>query len=283
MDLVLSGSKVHADLEITEKIPPCEIDVTQISQVINNLLINAREAMPAGGAIAVAIRNHRQPKSDNFLHKGHYISLTIKDHGPGISENDLQRIFVPYFTTKKTGSGLGLAIAYSIVNKHNGNIEVTSAKGQGAAFTIYLPASQKSVASSPRPPAVSVKPARILLMDDEEIIREVFVDMLRHTPYRVDLAVDSEETLEKFKAARLANAPYDLVFLDLTGPGDIGGIKTLEKIRALDPEASAIAISGYSVSEVFTQPDRFNFKDFLPKPFRSEDLLHIISKNLVRE
>jgi PAS domain S-box-containing protein len=280
LDLVLSGSNVHANLKIGAKIPPCEIDVTQIVQVINNLLINAREAMPAGGVIDITIRNHRQTISDNFIQKGHYISLVVRDHGPGIAEGDLQRIFVPYFTTKKTGSGLGLAIAYSIVNKHNGYIRVTSTRGQGATFTVYLPASQKSVASNQKLPAAAGRPARILLMDDEEIIREVFVDMLHNTSYQIDLAVNSGEALEKFQNARHADAPYDILFLDLTGPGDIGGIKTLEKIRAIDPDAVAVAISGYSISEVCNHPEDFHFHDFLSKPFRLDDLLNTIGKNL---
>ena len=280
LDLGLSGSNVRANLKISEKIPACEIDVTQIIQVIHNLLINAREAMPAGGVIDITIQNHRQSKTDNFMQKGHYVSLVVRDHGPGIAEGDLQRIFVPYFTTKKAGSGLGLAIAYSIVNKHNGYIKVTSIKGQGATFTVFLPASQKNVVSSRKPPAAASRAARIMLMDDEEIIREVFVDMLHGTSYRVDLAVHSGEALEKFKNARQAGDPYDVLFLDLTGPGDIGGIKTLEKIRAIDPDAIAIAISGYSISEVCNHPDRFHFQDFLAKPFQAEDLLNIIGKNL---
>ena len=280
LDLVLSGSHVRANLKISEKIPPCEIDVTQIIQVIDNLLINAREAMAAGGVIDIAIGNHRQIKSDNFMKKGQYVSLAVRDHGPGIAEGDLQRIFVPYFTTKKTGSGLGLAIAYSIVNKHAGYINVTSSMGQGATFTVFLPASQKNITRSQKVPVAADRPARILLMDDEEMIREVFVDMLRSTPYRIDLALNSREALEKFQNARRAGAPYDILFLDLTGPGDIGGIKTLEKIRAIDPDAVAIAVSGYSVSEVCSQPDRFHFHDFLAKPFRPDDLLAIIGKNL---
>lgn len=280
LDLVLSGSNVRADLKISGPIPPCEIDVSQIVQVIHNLLINAREAMPAGGVVTVAIQNHRQARSDTFMQKGNYVSLAISDQGPGIPEADQQRIFVPYFTTKQTGSGLGLAIAYSIVNKHNGYIKVTSASGRGATFTVFLPASKKSIGHGQKPRPLPGRPARILLMDDEEIIREVFVDMLRGTSYRIDLAVDSREALEKFLAARQAGDPYDLLFLDLTGPGDIGGIKTLEKIRAVDPDAAAIAISGYSVSEVCNHPENFHFHDFLSKPFRPDDLLHVIAKNL---
>jgi PAS domain S-box-containing protein len=280
MDLVLSGSNVRTNLKIAEKIPPCEIDVIQIIQVINNLLINAREAMPAGGVIDISIQSHSQPGDDSFLHKGNYVSLVVRDHGPGIPQGDLQRIFIPYFTTKKTGSGLGLAIAYSIVNKHNGYIKVHSIRGQGAAFTVFLPASEKSVAHPTLTPTSADLPARILLMDDEEIVREVFVDMLRGTNYRIDLAVNSDEALEKFRTARSGGVPFDLVFLDLTGPGDIGGIKTLEKLLAIDPHVNAVAISGYSSSEVFSQPDRFHFRDFLAKPFLPDDLLKIISKNL---
>jgi len=280
LDLVISGSNVRADLKIGAHIPTCEIDVSQIVQVINNLLINACEAMPAGGIVEIDIQNHPQLKSDKFLQKGRFVALTVKDHGPGIAAVDLQRIFIPYFTTKKTGSGLGLAIAYSIVNKHNGRITVHSPKGQGATFTVFLPASDKRIAVSPRLTATAVKKARILLMDDEEIIRDVFVDMLRDSSYRIDLANSSTEALEKFQDSRRSNDPYDLVFLDLTVPGDIGGIKTLEKIRTIDPQAIAIAISGYSVNEVFAQPEQFNFNDFLPKPFQLEELLLIISKNL---
>ena len=280
LDLGLSGSNARARLNVGARIPTCEIDVSQIIQVIHNLLINAREAMPTGGIIDIAIQNHRQSKSDNFMQKGHYVALVVRDYGPGIAEGDLQRIFVPYYTTKKTGSGLGLAIAYSIVKKHNGCIQVTSTRGQGATFTVFLPASQKSVASSQKLPAAAGRPARILLMDDEEIIRDVFVDMLHNTSYRIDLAVNSGEALEKFQNARQVADPYDMLFLDLTGPGDIGGIKTLEKIRVIDTDVIAIAISGYSVSEVCNHPDRFHFHDFLSKPFQDEDLLNIIGKNL---
>jgi len=281
--LVISGSNVRAELQIDAPVSNCEIDVTQILQVINNLLINAREAMPAGGVVEIGLHEHLQQKNDNLLRKGHYVSLTVKDHGPGIAAGNLQRIFIPYFTTKKTGSGLGLAIAYSIVNKHDGRITVHSPKGQGATFTVYLPASNKKVTSSPRLQAIAVQQAKILLMDDEEIIRDVFVDMLRDTPYRIDLAGSSKEALKKFQAARKAGAPYDLIFLDLTGPGDIGGIKTLEKIRAIDPQTVAIAISGYSASDVFSRSERSNFNDFLAKPFQAEDLLRIIGKNIARD
>jgi PAS domain S-box-containing protein len=282
LDLVISGSNVRAALEIKDPIPTCEVDVTQVMQVINNLLINAREAMPEGGIVEIELGTHRQPRSDNFLQQGDYVSLAVKDHGMGIPAGDMQRIFIPYFTTKEAGSGLGLAIAYSIVSKHNGHIKVDSLEGQGATFTVFLPASSKSISDETKPAGAASRRARILLMDDEEIVRDVFVDMLRDTPYRIDLAAASGEALEKFQDARAAGAPYDLVFLDLTGPGDIGGIKTLEKIRVIDPQATAIAISGYSVSEVSSHPGRFHFSDFLAKPFQPDELLEIIAKNLPR-
>jgi PAS domain S-box-containing protein len=280
LDLVISGSNVRAELQIDGPIPACEIDVTQVIQVINNLLINAREAMPGGGVVRIAVGTHRQAESDTFLQRGDYVFLSVRDQGPGIPAGDLQRIFVPYYTTKKTGSGLGLAIAYSIVGKHNGHIRVESAEGQGSTFTVYLPATSKSVSGQFEPEEGTVRQARMLLMDDEEIVRDVFVDMLRDTPYRVDLATGSGEALEKFQAARQAGAPYDLLFLDLTGPGDIGGIKTLEKIRAIDPRVVAVAISGYSVSEVSGRPGQFHFSDFLAKPFLPDELLEVIARNL---
>jgi CheY-like chemotaxis protein len=280
MDLVISGSNVRADLRIDAGVPACEVDVTQVIQVIHNLLLNAREAMPGGGVVEIEVGTHAQAQGDDFLGAGNYVFLAIRDHGPGIAAGDQQRIFIPYFTTKKTGSGLGLAIAYSIVNKHNGYIKVDSAPGQGSTFTVFLPASDKSVNEASKTPAAAVRSARILLLDDEEIVREVFADMLHDTPHRVDLAAASGDALEKFIAARDAGVPYDLVFLDLTGPGDIGGIKALEKIRAIDPRVTAIAISGYSVSEVSSHPGRFHFSDFLAKPFQPDELSDIIARNL---
>jgi PAS domain S-box-containing protein len=280
LDLVISGSNVRAVLDIKAPIPACEVDVSQVIQVINNLLINAREAMPDGGIVEIEMGRHRQAKSDGFLQQGDYVFLSVKDHGPGIPAGDLQRIFVPYFTTKETGSGLGLSIAYSVVSKHNGYIKVDSREGKGATFTVFLPATDKSADGPLKPAKAAGRQARILLMDDEEIVRDVFVDMLRDSPYRVDLAATSGEALEKFQAARAAGSPYDLIFLDLTGPGDIGGIRTLEKLRAVDPQAAAIAVSGYSVSEVSSHPGRFHFSDFLAKPFQSGELLEIIARNL---
>jgi two-component system cell cycle sensor histidine kinase/response regulator CckA len=171
-------------------------------------------------------------------------------------------------------------MSLTITVAYHGYIKAVSTLGLGATFTVFLPATQKSVPSHHRAPAAQASPARILLMDDEEIVREVFVDMLRGSPYRVDVAANSGEALGKFRDARQAGAPYDLLFLDLTGPGDIGGIKTLEKILAIDAGAIAVAISGYSISEVGTDPDRFHFKDFLSKPFHTDDLLQMIAKNL---
>ena len=281
IDMVISGGNVRARLQAEGPLPPCEVDVTQAMQVINNLLLNAREAMPAGGEIDIVVAGHRQEKA-GIMAPGDYLALTVRDHGPGIPEADLQRIFIPYFTTKKSGTGLGLAIAYSIVTKHGGAIQVRSEKGQGAAFTVYFPASKQPVGAPPPPPEAAARQARLLFMDDEEIVREVFADMLQGTPYQVDLAADSQEALEKFSSARQAGLPYDLVFLDLTGPGDIGGIKTLERIRAIDSRALAVAVSGYSVSEVSSHPGRYHFNDFLAKPFQTDELLEIIARNLPR-
>jgi len=280
VDLAISGSSVRASLRVAEIVPNCEVDVAQVVQVIHNLLLNAREAMAGGGTIDIAVGTHRQHTSDSILQQGDYVTLSVKDRGPGIPARDQQRIFVPYFTTKKSGSGLGLAIAYSVVRKHSGHITVDSVEGYGATFTVFLPASEKNIGEAPPPAEATVRHARILLMDDEEIVRDVFVDMLRDTPYRLDLACDSGEAVEKFRAARAAGKPFDLLFLDLTGPGDIGGVKTLEKIRAIDPLVRAVAVSGYSVSEVSSQPGSFHFRDFLAKPFLPQELLETIARNL---
>jgi len=280
LDLVLSGSGVQRELTVEEGLPPVDVDVTQISQVFHNIIINAKEAMENSGHLEVTVRGYPQKTGTPFLGRGQYVAVAFTDHGPGISAKVMNNLFVPYHTTKESGSGLGLAISYSIVRKHNGNIRVHSVPGAGSTFTVYLPTSAKPVERESPPPSRSLRPGRVLLMDDEEMVREVFRDMLAGTPIRLDTTCGSQEAMAAYRQARQEGDPYDLVFLDLTVPGDIGGIKTLQRLRTADPVVKAIATSGYSDSEVFSDPGKYHFLGIMAKPFRREDLLAILGKYL---
>lgn len=280
MDICLSGSSIDITLEIDKKIPNVEVDVGQISQVINNILINAKQAIIQNGKISVAIRNHLQEQNSGFLPRGNHICISIEDNGVGITDENLDKIFTPYFTTKEKGSGLGLSISYSIIKRHNGNIRVNSSWNKGTRFEIFLPATDKAKEKEEILQPLKVEPSKILLMDDEEIVRNVFEDMLNEKAFRVDVSADSQEAIKKYREALESNEKYDLIFLDLVIPGDIGGIKTLEKLLEIDPEVNAVATSGYSEKMILVDPLRFKFRDFLAKPFSLDQLLDSINKNL---
>jgi len=279
INFVLSGSSIKSELFVSKKIPPVEVDVTQVTQVINNILINARQVMTDGGELKIKI-DRLKPQKTKSLDEDEYIEISIQDSGPGIPENELDNIFVPYYTTKEGGSGLGLSIAYSIIKKHNGEIKVKSKEQKGTTFFIYIPASKKSIKKGKEKTSALTKKIKILLVDDEKIIRDFFKDVIEELKAEVDVAETSRQALDMYKKSLEGDEKYDLVFLDLTIPGDIGGIKTLEKMKALNPDIKAIAISGYSDSEVFSDPNKYEFCDILPKPFKIKELIKVINRNI---
>ncbi len=281
VELVFVGSHIQPEIHIKDDVLNVEVDVTQMTQVFNNILLNARQSMESGH-ITVNIGNFVQAKDSGFLNRGRYVSVTVKDQGVGIPEEDLTNIFTPYFSTKKEGSGLGLSISYSIVRKHKGNIVVNSEVGKGTEFIVYIPATDKPLREDEKEGELLNIEARILLMDDEKIIGDVFRDMLENTNWTVDIVKNSQEVIQFYSGSLACGQKYDIVFLDLTIPGDIGGISTLEKLRELDADTYAIAISGYSDSELFTNPGRYFFKDILAKPFSQDQLLEKINTNLKR-
>jgi len=281
----LSGSNVRPIFQIPPGSWAVEVDKGQMQQVFSNLAINAREAMPEGGHLYItmeeAFSGGEKGKDDTM---SRYIKITLRDEGIGIPQNYLSRIFDPYFSTKQTGSGLGLATAYSIITKHNGQLDAQSAPGQGTTFTILLPAS--GIGQSDLPPSPSQIPpkevaqTKILIMDDEEMIRDVMVENLELLGFDVETACDGIEAIAKYEQGQRENSPFDLLIMDLTIPGGMGGKETIEKILALDPDAKAIVSSGYAGDPVMANHAEYGFKAIAVKPYPMTKLLETIRKVL---
>ena len=278
--LNLSGSKSRGELSIPDDLWSVEADEGQISQVISNLLINADQAMPGGGVIKIKAENILVEDEPNLpIAKGKCVKLTITDEGTGISSKYLDKIFDPYFSTKQKGSGLGLTTAYSIIKNHNGHISVESQLGVGTTFQIYFPPSEAGALADP---AKKAKPVRgqgmVLVMDDDEMVRKVLSGMLSHLGYEVDFAVCGSKALEKFIKARESGRSFDVMILDLTVPGEMGGKETIEKLREIDPHVTAIVSSGYSDDPIMADFQKYGFSGVITKPYRVIELSKILQE-----
>jgi len=277
---MLRGSKSSCEFSIAKNLWPAEVDIGQISQVINNIVINANQAMPKGGTIQVAAENLIIESGHGLPVKpGRYIRISITDQGVGIGENHFLNIFDPYFTTKQEGSGLGLATAYSIIKKHNGHIAVESQLGVGTTFHIYLPASDKAIPEKEKVKVIKGQ-GRILVMDDEVALRKVVGKMLAMLGYEAEFAQDGAEAIRMVKEAE---KPYDAVILDLTIPGGMGGKEAINKLLEIDPELKAIVSSGYSDDPVLANFQEYGFKGIMPKPFQSQLLSKVLHEVLKGE
>ena len=279
-NFVLSGSMVGARFSFPENLWPCEIDENQIGQVIDNIVINARQAMPTGGALVITAENvPRGSPVPAPLAPGDYVKVSVRDSGTGISREYLPRIFDPFFTTKQEGSGLGLATAYSIIKKHEGIIEAESELGTGATFHIYLPALPSAAIETP---SSGTKKHRgegaVLVMDDEDFVRDVAVELLKTMGYSVDTAASGAEAIEKYRAALASPTPYRFCILDLTIPNGMGGKDAVQALLSLDPSVTAVAASGYSQDPVMTDPQAFGFRDKIRKPFTKEELGEVLER-----
>jgi PAS domain S-box-containing protein len=278
----LSGSRVSCRFDISADLWPAEVDEGQISQVIGNLIINADHAMPDGGAITVKCRNIHVGTEDALpISAGRYILISVADQGVGIPEENLPRIFDPYFTTKKTGKGLGLAMVYSIIRNHEGHIKADSTEGVGTTFTIYLPAAERGIVErSDRGKEPAAARGRILVMDDEEKIRDVAAEILRLIGYEVDLARDGDEAVALFKKAETDKQPYSAVIMDLTIPGGMGGKEAIKTLREIDNDVIAIVSSGYSNDPIMADYRAYGFSGVISKPYMASDLRKILEEVL---
>jgi len=279
----LTGSNVQCEFSMSEDLWPVEIDEGQMSQVINNLVINAVKSMPTGGTIKVraekATAGTERTKQSLPLEDENYVKISIQDQGIGIPKEYLQKIFDPYFTTRKKGSGLGLAISYSIVRKHNGYITAESELGVGTTFHILLPASEKELITERHAKEiVRGEKGKVLIMDDEEIVRDVASSMLKHIGYEVEVAKDGTKAIALYEQAQKSQFPFNVVILDLTVPGGMGGKEAIEKLIELDPQAKAIVSSGYSTDPVMSNFREYGFSSVVSKPYKIEELREALHK-----
>ncbi len=281
----LSGSNVKPVFRFPEDLWLAKVDKGQVNQVFSNLTINANQAMPNGGHLYVSMENADIARADaQKLKPGKYIRVTFRDEGIGIDRKHLKRIFDPYYSTKKAGNGLGLATVYSIIDKHGGHISVDSEPDKGTAFTLYLPASEESSAFSTVDGATqefsSVQTGRILVMDDETMIRQVASDMLEASGYSVETAPEGQIALDKYKQAMRTGNPFDVVIMDLTVPGGMGGVETIKALLAIDDQAKAIVSSGYSADPVIANYSDYGFKGMITKPYSMEKLQQVLDQVL---
>lgn len=265
----LGGSNIPCEFQIAEDLRPVDADVGQCSQVFNNIVINAHQAMPDGGTLTVSADNITISDEDVLpIANGDYILISITDEGGGIPPENLDKIFDPFFTTKEKGTGLGLSISYSIVKNHDGYIGVRSKVGAGTTFLIYLPVS--GAAHAPRQPVLLPHDrgrGKVLVMDDEQAIRDVAQTMLVGLGYETDTARDGREAIEKFTKAVAAQRPFDLVIMDLTIKGGMGGIETLGRLREIEPSVRAVVSSGYSNDPIMAEFRTHGFIGVLIKPY----------------
>ncbi len=276
----LSGSNVSSVTELPQQIWACDYDANQLGQVIDNIVINAQQAMPLGGTIFISAKNVTLGNSHPILSKGSYVQVSFKDSGIGIPKEILPKIFDPFFTTKQKGSGLGLATSYSIIHRHGGTIEVQSEPGKGSTFNIFLPACQNTLFISSSTDAVSHQGnGRILLVDDEDIILKTVKAMLELMKYSVVCESDGSTALKLYKN-ELSNNPFSAIIVDLTIPAGMGGKELVKEIRKTDAEIPVFVSSGYAEDPIMADPGKYGFTGSLSKPFRKSDLMELLNKHL---
>jgi PAS domain S-box-containing protein len=271
----LSGSSSDYRIKFDADLWHVEGDEGQIGQVIQNIVLNADQAMPTGGTIVIAAKNVLAPEKGipQLTEEGKYVEISVQDNGIGISEESLSKIFDPYFTTKAKGSGLGLATCYSIVKNHGGVIHVSSKLGEGTIFYVYLPAAEaeKEISQIPELSPIVGK-GKILVMDDEEMVRDIAGEMIKALGHEVEFAEDGEAAVEKYKAAIESGNPFDIVILDLTIRGGMGGREAIERLLAVNSGVKAIVSSGYSDDAVVSDYQSYGFSARLTKPYKLEEL-----------
>jgi two-component system cell cycle sensor histidine kinase/response regulator CckA len=278
-DLVSHGSSCVCAFEIPPHLWPAEIDAGQLGQVVQNIVINAVQSMPNGGKITLGAANVILEQENPYaLPAGPYIQVSISDEGTGIPEDHLKKIFDPYFTTKATGSGLGLATSYSILRNHKGFLGVRSVPGRGSTFTFLVPAEprQKIPGAVPEDVVVLGRGRRVLVMDDQELVRTMVERMLTHLGFRPQGASNGSDAIRLFREALQDGAPFQLAVLDLTIIGGVGGKETLATLLSIDATVKVIVSSGYSNDPILAHYREYGAAGVLPKPYRLIDLKRVL-------
>jgi CheY-like chemotaxis protein len=277
--LSFSGTGARCEVDLPHGLWPVDVDAGQMSQVFNNLFINAAQAMAEGGVARVTGTN--LPEAPEGLSLGSWIRIDIRDEGPGISDGDLIRIFDPYFTTKAKGTGLGLATAFSIVSRHGGHLAVESVPGEGAVFRVFLPRGLGEKGTIPLPDAhVAVPKARVLVLEDEAGIQALLRRQLNRLGLEAVITADGVETVRHYSQAMEEGHPFDVVLTDLTIPGGQGGRRTLEQLKVLDPDVRAVVVSGYSHEDILANFQDHGFQGALAKPFGIDQLRAVLARVL---
>lgn len=273
VSFILRGSNVKYEYEIMEDLWSSEVDRAQISQVINNLIINASQAMPDGGVVKIRAENIT-------INERKYIKIEVEDHGMGIPEEHFVKMFNPYFTTKEKGNGLGLATVYNIIKKHDGDISVASKVGKGTKFTVFLPANEEKIDQMIYQREISINKysGKILVMDDDEAIRNLVRNILTVAGYQVAVAVDGEQVIHEYKTAFEQGEVFDAVIMDLTIRGGSGGKEAMDELIKIDPSVKAIVSSGYANDLVLTNYKSYGFKGVAAKPYKIEELLELLGR-----
>jgi len=283
-ELALSGSRCSCEYQIPEDVWQIEVDEGQVCQALGNIIINADQQMPDGGNILVSCENV-QIETDELLplEQGRYVRIDVEDHGAGIPEECLRKVFDPYFTTRESGKGLGLTLAYSVAKRHAGHIAVKSRIGEGAVFSIYLPASQSAVLADKSVDAALIAGAgRLLIMDDEEIVRVVLSEMLTHLGYEAACSSNGSEAIEMYASAAESGSPFDAVIMDLTIPGGMGGKEAVKRLREVYPQAKVIVSSGYSNDPVMAEYRDYGFCGVVLKPYQVAELSGVLKEVLAK-
>ena len=281
VDLARAGATATINLTIGGDLWSAEIDTEQISQALYNILLNARQAMPEGGIIEVRAENVVFDADSLTRRNGRYVMISVRDHGCGIAADVLPRIFDPYFTTKKSGSGLGLATVHAIIAKHDGHITVQSILGEETTFSVYLPACQAvQPAESGVGQQMETGSGRVLVMDDEEALRILLAQILKRLGYEVECARDGAEAIKLYQKAKDSGRRFDVVLVDLTIPGGIGGEEVAARLRKIDDSVVLIVSSGYSNTPIMSEFRKYGFDDALSKPWSPVDLSEVLRRHV---
>jgi PAS domain S-box-containing protein len=278
-EFILREGKARPELRFPPDLWPVLADESQLCQALANLLINADDAMPGGGRVVLTAANlELGPEQRPPLAPGRYVRLEVKDEGVGIPPELLSRIFDPYFTTKQRGSGLGLASVHSIVHRHDGHIEVTSRVSQGTTFTLYLPAGTGPLAVTPAPIVEGPRGRRLLIMDDDEMARKAVAAMAGSLGYEIVEVPEGAQAVEVYRRNLLEGRRFDVVLLDIEVWGGMGGLATLQALKALDRSVVAVAASGHSDDRVMAEHAAHGFTAALAKPFRLDELARVLQE-----
>ncbi len=274
----LQDTPISYQVDIEDDLHICEIDTVQITQVINNILINAIQAIQNPGSIVVKAFNYSNSQFNGKLSKGNYVAVSFTDSGTGISENIKEKIFDPFFTTKNHAKGLGLSICYSIIQKHGGTITCESKINVGTTFTIYIKSKDQKITESDSffHSTVENNTYNVLIIDDEYFILKIVKQMLNILNIECSIALNGIEGINLFNNALLTDKKFDIVIVDLTNPDSLSGVEIIQKLKEINPDFHAIATSGYSNSPILNEPEKYGFTAILKKPFELNDLKKLL-------